>query len=106
MSSRRLLDFLIILFAFLIILGVLIRTEDNRGDISVVPLCHEKPKLLVDINSASTELLSLLPGIGEKTAEKIVEYRRKKGRIESLSELERIEGLGKKRLERIAPYVR
>lgn len=60
---------------------------------------------LVYINSASLEELMVLPGIGEKRAQSIIEYRNTKGKIESLEELENIQGLGPKICAGIEPYV-
>lgn len=60
---------------------------------------------LVYINSASLEELMVLPGIGEKRAQSIIEYRNTKGKIESLEELESIQGLGPKICAGIEPYV-
>jgi competence ComEA-like helix-hairpin-helix protein len=41
----------------------------------------------VNLNRADKELLMTLPGVGEKTAEKILQYRQEHGRIRSLDEL-------------------
>jgi hypothetical protein len=42
----------------------------------------------VNLNIADRETLMSLPGVGERTAEKILQYRREHGRIRSLQELE------------------
>jgi competence protein ComEA len=47
----------------------------------------------------------LVPGLGEKTARAILEYRDRRGSIRSLAELRRIEGIGAKKLERFAHYL-
>ena len=44
-----------------------------------------------------------LPGVGETTAERILEYRHEHGRFSSLEDLLNVKGIGKKKLERIAP---
>ena len=44
---------------------------------------------------------SKLPGIGKKTAESIVEYRRQQGNFESIEELLEIEGFSEKSFQRI-----
>ncbi len=59
----------------------------------------------IDLNSADADRLALLPGIGSVTGEAIVRYRREHGPFGSLSELERVPGIGPKKTERIQPYV-
>jgi competence protein ComEA len=59
----------------------------------------------VDINSASAEELALIPGIGTKTAEAIVNYRRIHNRVKALHELGSLPGLGEKKLQALLPYV-
>ena len=53
------------------------------------------------INTASVNKLVLLPGIGEKTAEKIVKYREKNGKFKTQTDLLNVSGIGKKKLEKI-----
>jgi len=45
--------------------------------------------------------LSYLPGIGQILAQRIVEYRQKKGSFQDLSDLEKVPGIGKLKLEKI-----
>ena len=54
----------------------------------------------VNINTASIEELSTLPGIGESTAEKIVKYRQQH-QFASTSEIKEVKGIGNKKYEKI-----
>lgn len=54
----------------------------------------------VNINTATKEELMSVKGIGEAKAEAILEYRSKKP-FESVEELEKVKGFGKKNLEKI-----
>jgi len=54
----------------------------------------------VKLNSANVEDLILLPGIGEKTAEKIIEYRKSHGKFISPNDLLNVNGIGEKKLEK------
>ncbi|MCJ7765126.1 MAG: helix-hairpin-helix domain-containing protein [Thiovulaceae bacterium] len=54
----------------------------------------------VNINSASIEELSTLPGIGTVTAEKIVAYR-KDHKFKKASDLMNVKGIGQKKLDKI-----
>lgn len=60
----------------------------------------------IDINTATEEELVKIPGVGTKTAQKIIEFRKKKGRIRSPEELLEIEGIGEKKLEKMKDYIR
>ena len=58
-------------------------------------------KGIVNINTATVNELCKLPGIGEKTAEKIIEYRKKSGGFETIEELKKIEGIGESKFNKI-----
>lgn len=58
----------------------------------------------VNINTASKEDLIALPGIGETMAERIILYREEHGPFRSVDDLLNVRGIGRKKLERIAPY--
>jgi len=54
----------------------------------------------VNINTASIEELSTLPGIGQGTAEKIVKYRTSH-KFKSTADLMEVKGIGSKKYEKI-----
>lgn len=60
---------------------------------------------LLDINLASIEDLTTLPGIGPVLAQRIVDYREQNGRFSSVEELRNISGIGEKRLSAILEYI-
>ena len=51
---------------------------------------------VVNINTASAAELESLPGIGAKTAARIIEYRQKNGPFKKIEELMNVRGLGEK----------
>lgn len=59
----------------------------------------------VPLNSASAAELMLLPGIGEKRAEAIVEYRRQNGLFTDVEQLLEVPGIGPKILEQIREHI-
>ena len=50
----------------------------------------------VNINTATKEELDTLPGIGESTATKIMNYREEKGKFKSIEEIKEVSGIGDK----------
>jgi competence protein ComEA len=59
----------------------------------------------VNINSASVEQLSTLPGVGAKLAARIIEYRQKSGAFKSVQDLMNVRGIGEKNLVKLQPYL-
>ena len=60
----------------------------------------------LDINRATLAQLDTLPGIGPVTAQRIIDYRVKVGRINALDELKKLSGLGGSKFEEIKPLLR
>jgi competence protein ComEA len=60
---------------------------------------------LMNINSASVAELDTLPGIGQITAERIVEHREANGPFTAVEELQSVRGIGPALLAKIAPLV-
>lgn len=60
----------------------------------------------VNVNTATIDELTALPGIGEKRAEAILELRKQKGGFKSVDELAEVKGIGPANLEKLRPYVR
>lgn len=58
-----------------------------------------KDKLLVNINSASEEELTQIPGVGASIAKRIIEYREQNGGFSSVSEIMNVKGIGKSKFE-------
>ena len=59
----------------------------------------------LNINAASQAEIELLPGVGPSLAARIIEHRRKNGDFHSLTDLDRVKGIGPKLLEKIAPLI-
>ena len=59
----------------------------------------------VCLNTATREALLALPGIGEKTAERILAYRDTYGKFVTVEQLLDVEGIGEGLLEKLRPYV-
>lgn len=59
----------------------------------------------VNINTADAKTLESLPGIGPAYASRIIEYRTENGAFTSYDQLLKIKGIGKKRLEKLLPFI-
>jgi competence protein ComEA len=63
------------------------------------------PAAKVDLNSATAEQLDALPGIGPATAKKIVDDRTQNGPFHSVDDLQRIPGIGPKKVDSLKDLV-
>lgn len=59
----------------------------------------------MNINVATVEDLTLIPSVGEETAQNIVDYRTRNGLFQSLSDLKNVEGLGSDRILQLIDYI-
>jgi len=60
---------------------------------------------IVNLNTASAAELQGLPGIGAKTAARIVEYRQKNGPFKKIEELMNVRGVGEKNFLKLKPQI-
>jgi competence ComEA-like helix-hairpin-helix protein len=100
----------LILAGILIILGIRLILNPARIDVPTHPQFQLADRL--DPNTASAPELAAIPGLGEKRAEAIVEYRQHyradhpTGQpFKELRDLERITGIGVAMTENMEPYL-
>jgi len=74
---------------------------------SAGPLAAKKkpPAQPVNLNTATSEQLQQVPGIGPATADKILKMRKSYGPFKSVDDLLAIRGLGPKRLEKMRKFL-
>jgi len=65
----------------------------------------EKLSGVVNVNTASVEQLTLLPGVGDARAREIVAARQKQGGFKRAEDLLAIKGIGEAGLAKLRPYV-
>ncbi|HPO25858.1 MAG TPA: helix-hairpin-helix domain-containing protein [Petrotogaceae bacterium] len=78
--------------------------EKIRNYVTISTKKFEYRQTKVKINSDSIQKLEELEGIGEKTANIILEYRKIKT-IENMDELKKITGMSDKQIEKIRGYI-
>ena len=60
---------------------------------------------LININTAGSEELQQISGIGPVTAEKIIRYREENGAFGSVEDITNVSGIGEKTLEKMKPQI-
>lgn len=59
----------------------------------------------LNLNTATSEQLQLLPGVGPSKAERIVTWRKKNGAFKRVADLRKVKGFGYKTLKKLEPYL-
>jgi len=69
-----------------------------------VAAAAEEPQKM-NLNTASAQELTALRGVGDKTAQAIVEYRQSHGPFKSVEELVEVKGIGEKLMTSLRDHV-
>lgn len=80
----------------------------NSGDRIVIGEMEAAERLAldlpIDLNRATLEELTMVSGIGERTAEKILSFRNDTGPFRTVEDLQKIPGIKEKKLSRLRKY--
>src|SRR6476646_3955643 len=72
---------------------------------AVLAANKKPPAAPINLNTATSDELQQVPGIGPVTAEKILQMRKAYGPFKSVDDLRAIKGIGPKRLEKMRKYL-
>ena len=85
---------------------------DDSSNVADDVVLSDKQEVLVDdasekisINKATYEELITLPGIGPKTAEKIIEYRNTYGHFWTIEDPPHVKGIGDKKYAKLKEFI-
>lgn len=59
----------------------------------------------ININTATSDELKSIRGIGEVTAQNIILYRAEKGKFKSIEDIKKVDGIGDKTFEKLKEYL-
>lgn len=84
-----------------------INDEADFGSVTSSSGVSESSKevLKVNINTATSEELQKLPGIGESIANRIITYRKENGKFNKIEDLKNVSGIGEAKFNNIKSYI-
>ena len=82
-------------------------TDDSAGDEadSAESASEDSSDGKININTADSETLQTLSGIGEVRAQAIIDYREQYGDFETVEDILKVSGIGEGTLEKIIDYI-
>jgi competence protein ComEA len=92
----------------LVICALLLSAAPAAAQSAAAPAGQAPPaaaKPALNLNTATVEQLETLPGIGRKTAERILEYRTKSGGFKRIEDLMNVKGIGEKSFLKLKPLI-
>ncbi|NIP98512.1 MAG: helix-hairpin-helix domain-containing protein, partial [Akkermansiaceae bacterium] len=78
----------------------------SLSGVGPVSEASDKTQDRLDLNRATVQELISLPGIGEATAKRIVEFREQHGPFQRVEDLMKVKGIGEKSFQKLRPLVK
>ena len=88
-----------VLFTLLVVLATTVNAGQDK------PSAAKPTPVVINLNTATAAQIATLPGIGEKAAQRIIEYREKNGSFKKIEELMNVKGIGEKSFLKLKPLI-
>lgn len=95
----------ILFLSTVVLLGTGIHFSVKQFPAAEAVMCSNRNLGKVELNQADKETLKSIPGIGEKLAQRIIEYRAQQGDFKDAEELKNVKGVGEAKFEKIRDTV-
>ena len=66
---------------------------------------NQSPSKPININTAGVTELMQLPKVGQKTAERIIAFRKQHGNFKRIEEIMNVQGIGEKSFAKLKPFL-
>ena len=106
MKKSLIILFAVVIFFLTIIAGIYIG-RNTGGTIVTIDINSSKNDEIgkININTATIEQLTMLPGIGHSKAQNIIDYREEYGYFETIDDLVNVKGFSKNTVETLSKYI-
>ena len=84
---------------------IIVESNIDSGTVEQSNEIKSNNKLKININTATKTDLETLPGIGESTALKIIEYRKEKGKFKLIEDIKQVNGIGENKFNKIKELI-
>ncbi len=107
MKKSLVILFAITLFFLAVVIGIVIGRNTGGTVISIDISGNDTDDDVgkVNINTATIDQLTMLPGIGRSKAESIIDYREENGFFETIDDLSKVKGITEKMVEALMKYI-
>ena len=103
MNSKTIIAIAVIL-SLIILNGSWISSAYAKNNIQDIKEVVEIP--VANINTATTEELQLISGIGPKLAARIIQYRNDNGTFKTIEDIMNVKGVGSSKFEKIKEHLK
>jgi competence protein ComEA len=79
--------------------------QEQQGKLTPSSEIKREQNQSVNINTAGLVELQNIPGVGEKKAQTIIDYRNKHGAFKKVQDLTKVKGIGLKSFQKMKPFI-